>query len=54
MLYIIVWSIKLGTCVNNFAYETAEINIEVKHLPITHFPLLQTFHIILVPYLSFV
>jgi hypothetical protein len=27
-----VWAIKHRTFVNNFAYETAEINIEVKHL----------------------
>ena len=27
-----VWAIKYRTSVNNFAYETAEINIEVKHL----------------------
>ena len=32
MLYMTVWAIKHRTCVNNFAYETAEINIEVKHL----------------------
>ena len=32
MLYKTVWAIRQGTCVNNFAYETAEINIEVKHL----------------------
>ena len=33
MLYMTVWAIKHRTFVNNFAYETAEINIEVKHLP---------------------
>jgi len=27
-----VWAIKHRAFVNNFAYETAEINIEVKHL----------------------
>ena len=27
-----VWAIKHRTFVNNFAYETAEINIKVKHL----------------------
>ena len=32
MLYMTVWAIKHRTFVNNFAYETAEINIEVKHL----------------------
>ena len=32
MLYMTVWAIKHRTSVNNFAYETAEINIEVKHL----------------------
>ena len=32
VLYMTVWVIKQGACVNNFAYETAEINIEVKHL----------------------
>ena len=31
-LYMTVWAIKHHTSVNNFAYETAEINIEVKHL----------------------
>ena len=31
-LYMTVWAIKHRTFVNNFAYETAEINIEVKHL----------------------
>jgi len=35
MLYMTVWAIKHHTFVNNFAYETAEINIEVKHLLIT-------------------
>ena len=34
MLYMTVWTIKHRTFVNNFAYETAEINIEVKHLHI--------------------
>lgn len=29
-LYITVWTIKHRTYVNIFAYETAEINIEVK------------------------
>ena len=29
---MIVWAIKLRTSVYNFAYETVEINIEVKHL----------------------
>ena len=28
-----VWAIKHRIFVNNFAYETAEINIEEKHLP---------------------
>ena len=32
MLYMTVWAIKHRTFVNNFAYETAEINTEVKHL----------------------
>lgn len=32
MLYMTVWAIKHRTSVNNFAYETAEVNIEVKHL----------------------
>ena len=32
MLYMTVWAIKHRTSVNNFAYETAEINIELKHL----------------------
>ena len=32
MLYMTVWAIKHRTFVNNFAYETAEINIDVKHL----------------------
>ncbi len=32
MLYMTVWAIKHRAFVNNFAYETAEINIEVKHL----------------------
>lgn len=32
MFYMTVWAIKHRTFVNNFAYETAEINIEVKHL----------------------
>ena len=32
MLYMTVWAIKHRSFVNNFAYETAEINIEVKHL----------------------
>ncbi len=31
-LYKTVWAIKYRTCVNNFAYETAEISIEVKHV----------------------
>ena len=34
MLYMTVWAIKHRTFANNFAYETAEINIEVKHLQI--------------------
>ena len=32
MLYMTDWAIKHRAFVNNFAYETAEINIEVKHL----------------------
>ena len=35
MLYMTVWTIKHSTCVNKFAYESAEINIEVKHLYFT-------------------
>ena len=32
MLYMTVWAIRQGACVNNFAHDFAEINIEVKHL----------------------
>ena len=31
MLYMTVYAVRQGSCVNNFAIETAEINIEVKH-----------------------
>ena len=31
MLYKTVYAVRQGSCVNNFAIETAEINIEVKH-----------------------
>ena len=31
MLYMTVYVVRPGSCVNNFAIETAEINIEVKH-----------------------
>lgn len=34
MLYNTVYAVRQGSCVNNFAIETAEINIEVKHLHI--------------------
>ena len=34
-----VWAIKQGACVNNFAYESAKINIEVKHLLDYIFPI---------------
>ena len=34
MLYMTVWAIKQGICVDNFAYGSAERNIGVKHLPI--------------------
>ncbi len=37
MLYMTVWAIKHRTFVNNFAYETAEINIEVKHLQYSNY-----------------
>ena len=46
MLYMTVWAIKHRTFVNNFAYETAEINIEVKHLLImlcSCFPVLEMY-----------
>lgn len=33
MLYKTVYAVRQGSCVNNFAIETAEINIEVKHHP---------------------
>ena len=36
MLYMTVWAIKHRTSVNNFVYENAEINIEVKHLLINN------------------
>ena len=32
MLYMTVYAVRQGSCVNNFAIETAEINSEVKHL----------------------
>lgn len=39
MLYMTVYAIRQGACVNNFAIEIAEINNEVKHLQTkTHFP----------------
>ena len=32
MLYKTIYAVRLGTCVNNFAIETAEIKREIKHL----------------------
>ena len=40
-----VWAIKHRTFVNNFAYETAEINIEVKHLLLPNKKSLFSFHL---------
>ena len=31
MLYMTVYAVRQGSCVNNFAIEAAEINFEVKH-----------------------
>ena len=35
MLYKTVYAVRQGTCVNNFAIETAEINSEVKRILLT-------------------
>ena len=36
MLYMTVYAFRQGSCVNNFAIETAEINSELKHLSLKY------------------